>query len=42
MKEDLPYPKQPRRLTIILSPNEVQRLIVGAGNLFHRTMLMTL
>ena len=42
MKEDLPYPKRPRRLPIILSPEEVQRLIAGAQNLFHRTMLMTL
>lgn len=42
MKEDLPYPKRPRRLPIILSPDEVQRLIAGAQNLFHRTMLMTL
>lgn len=42
MKEDLPYPKRPRRLPIVLSPDEVQRLIAGAQNLFHRTMLMTL
>jgi integrase/recombinase XerD len=42
MKEDLPYPKRPRRLPIILSPEEVQRLIAGAKNLLHRTMLMTL
>lgn len=42
MKEDLPYPKRPRRLPIILSPDEVQRLIAGAQNLFHSTMLMTL
>ena len=42
MKEDLPYPKRPRRLPIILSPEEVQRLIAGAQNLLHRTMLMTL
>ena len=41
MKEDLPYPKRPRRLPII-SREEVQRLIAGAQNLFHRTMLMTL
>jgi integrase/recombinase XerD len=42
MKEDLPYPKRPRRLPIILSPEEVQRLLAGAQNLFHRTMLLTL
>ena len=42
MKEDLPYPKYRRRLPTVLSPEEVQRLIGGARNLFHRTMLMTL
>lgn len=42
MKEDLPYPKHRRRLPTVLSPEEVQRLIAGARNLFHRTMLMTL
>lgn len=42
MKEDLPYPKRSRRLPIILGPEEVERLIAGAQNLFHRTMLMTL
>jgi site-specific recombinase XerD len=42
MKEDLPCPKRPRRLPIVLSPDEVQRLIASAPNLFHRTMLMTL
>ena len=42
MKEDLPYPKRPRRLPIVLSPDEVQRLIAGAKNLYHRTMLLTL
>jgi site-specific recombinase XerD len=42
MKEDLPYPKCPRRLPIILSPEEVRRLIAGAKNLYHRTLLMTL
>ena len=40
--EDLPYPKQPRRLPIILSQEEVTRLIESASNLFHRAMLMTL
>ena len=42
MKEDLPYPKHRRRLPTVLSPEEVQRLIAGARNLYHRTMLMTL
>jgi site-specific recombinase XerD len=42
MKEDLPYPKDRRRLPTVLSPDEVQRLIANARNLYHRTMLMTL
>jgi integrase len=42
MKEDLPYPKYRRRLPVVLSPEEVQRLIAGAKNLYHRTMLLTL
>jgi integrase/recombinase XerD len=42
MKEDLPYPKRRRRLPVVLSPEEVQRLIAGAKNLCHRTMLLTL
>ena len=40
--EEFPYPKQPRRLPIILSQEEVARLIESASNLFHRAMLMTL
>jgi site-specific recombinase XerD len=42
MKEDLPYPKCRRRLPVVLSPEEVQRLIAGAKNLYHRTLLLTL
>jgi site-specific recombinase XerD len=42
MKEDLPYPKRRRCLPVVLSPEEVQRLIAGAKNLYHRTMLLTL
>jgi site-specific recombinase XerD len=42
MKEDLPYPKRRRRLPVVLSPEEGQRLIAGAKNLYHRTMLLTL
>jgi len=42
MKEDLPYPKRRRRLPVVLSPEEVQRLIASAKNLYHRTMLLTL
>jgi integrase/recombinase XerD len=42
MKEDLPYPKRRKRLPVVLTPPEVQRLIAGAKNLYHRTMLLTL
>jgi site-specific recombinase XerD len=40
--EQIPFPKQRRRLPIILSPEEVARLIESTRNLFHRAMLMTL
>lgn len=40
--EDLPYPKRRDRLPVVLSPEEVQRLISGAKNLYHRTLLLTL
>ena len=42
VREDLPYPKQRLRLPVVLSPDEVQRLIAGAKNLYHRTVLLTL
>lgn len=42
LKDDLPTPKGHRRLPTVLSVEEVRRLIGGAQNLFHRTMLMTL
>jgi integrase/recombinase XerD len=42
VREDLPYPKQRRRLPVVLSPDEIQRLIAGAKNLYHRTLLLTL
>jgi site-specific recombinase XerD len=42
LAEHIPYPKQPRRLPTVLSPEEVVRLIDSANNLFHRTLLMTL
>jgi site-specific recombinase XerD len=40
--EEVPYPKAPRRLPIILTKEEVVRLIDSASNLFHRAMLITL
>ena len=42
VREDLPYPKERHRLPVVLSPDEVQRLIAGARNLYHRTLLLTL
>lgn len=40
--EELPYPKRPRRLPTILSPDEAIAVVNSASNLFHRAMLMTL
>jgi len=42
LTEHIPFPKSPRRLPVVLSPEEVTRLIDAAGNLYHRTLLMTL
>ena len=42
MKEELPTPKRARRLPTVLTPDEVKRLIAGAKNLYHRTMLLVL
>ena len=42
VREDLPYPKERHRLPVVLSPEEVQRLIAHAKNLYHRTLLLTL
>jgi len=41
-REDLPYPKDHRRLPTVLSLEEVRRLIDAAGNLLQRALLMTL
>jgi len=40
--DEVPYPKAPRRLPIILTQEEAIRLIDWASNLFHRAMLITL
>ena len=42
MAEHIPFPKSPRRLPVVLSVEEVARLIDGARNLYYRTLLMTL
>jgi integrase/recombinase XerD len=39
---DLVYPKRPERLPIILSEEEVSRLIESASNSYHRVILMML
>jgi len=41
-REDLPYPKDHRRLPTVLSLEEVAGLINAAGNLLQRALLMTL
>ena len=41
-REDLPYPKDHRRLPTVLSLEEVSRLINAAGNLMQRAILMVL
>jgi site-specific recombinase XerD len=41
-RDFLPYPQDRRRLPTVLSREEVLRLINAAGNLFRRTLLMTL
>jgi integrase/recombinase XerD len=40
--DEIPFPKRPRKLPTVLSPEEVSRLIDSARNLMHRTILMTL
>src|SRR6185436_8177036 len=39
---DLVYPKRPERLPVILSEEEVARLIESASSAYHRVILMTL
>jgi site-specific recombinase XerD len=40
--DDLIFPKAPRRLPVVLSPEEIVRMIEAAPNLMHRTILMLL
>ncbi len=40
--DDLVYPKKPKKLPVVLSPEEVTRLIEATTNPMHRTMLMVL
>ena len=39
--EDIPYPRQERKLPVALSPAEVARFFEGITNIKHRTILMT-
>ena len=40
--DDLPLLKTPKKLPVVLSPDEVTRLIEAAPNLLYRTLLMLL
>ena len=40
--DDLPLLKRPKKLPVVLSPEEVTRLIEAAPNLLYRTLLMVL
>src|SRR5438309_2534574 len=40
LAEYIPFPKAHKRLPIVLSPEEVARLIDSARNLYHPTLLM--
>ena len=42
MIEHIPFPKQPKKLPVVLSCEEVTALIEAVSNLKHRTILMTL
>jgi integrase/recombinase XerD len=40
--DQIPYPKRPKLLPTVLSPEEVSRLLDGTRSLKHRALLMTL
>jgi len=42
LRDEFPYPKSPKKLPHVLSPQQVARLIEGTSNLAHRAMLMIL
>ncbi len=42
LPDHIPFPKRQRRMPMVLSQEEVARLIASARNLMHRTMLMML
>jgi integrase len=42
LHEHILFPKRPRQLPVVLSPEEVEHLIDSAENLMRRTMVMTL
>jgi site-specific recombinase XerD len=42
MIEEIPFPKQQKKLPIVLSQQEVKRIVEAITNLKHRTIVMTL
>jgi site-specific recombinase XerD len=42
MIEKIPYPKDERRLPVVLSKEEVSRLLAGVSNIKHRAILSTI
>jgi integrase/recombinase XerD len=40
--DDLPFPKTPKKLSVVLSQEEVKQLIEAAPNLLYRTLLILL
>jgi site-specific recombinase XerD len=42
MIERIPYPKDERKLPVVLSKDKVSRLLAGVSNIKHRTILSTI